>query len=45
MPLVRTKPISMSNGDLVTEFVDSVGTVETAYTFPAQQNYLTIKMG
>lgn len=43
MPLVTTKPISMSNGDLVTEFVDSVGTTETTYTFPSEQNYLMVK--
>lgn len=43
MPLVTIKPISMSNGDLVTEFVDAVGTSETEYSFPSEQNHLMVK--
>jgi|GEM_PF-2228817 len=42
MPLVTARPVSMNNGDLVTEFVDTVGTNGTTWTYPASQNHVQV---
>lgn len=43
MPIVTATPRSQSNGDTVTQFVDSVGVTKTTYNFPTEQKSLKIK--
>jgi hypothetical protein len=43
MPAVTAQPRRQNNDDLVTEFVDTVGTSSTTYTFPSAQNFLRIE--
>jgi hypothetical protein len=42
MPNVTATPRSMSNGDVVTSFTDSVETTSRTYTYPTQQNGLVV---
>lgn len=43
MPLVTAQARGQSNGDVVTEFVDTVGTTSTTWTYPKTQNKLRVK--
>lgn len=43
MPIVTAKPQSMTNGDMVTEFIDATGTTPTTYTFSTTQDFLSVK--
>lgn len=42
MPTILTPPVSMSNGDKVTAFIDTVGATATTYTFTSAQDQITI---
>jgi lysophospholipase L1-like esterase len=43
MPVVTAEPRRQNNDDLVTEFIDAVGSSATTYTFPSAQNFLRIE--
>jgi hypothetical protein len=43
MPNVTAIPKGMSNGDIVTDFVDSVETTSRTYTYPTQQSSIVVK--
>lgn len=43
MPLVTTQARGHDNGEIITEFTDSVGTTATTYTYPTNQDGLTVR--
>lgn len=43
MPTVTAQPRKMSNGDSVTQFIDTVGSAGTTYTYASQQDFVRVK--
>lgn len=43
MPNVIANPISMVNGDLVIEFIDTASPTATTYTYPSTQDFISVK--
>lgn len=43
MPIVTALPRGQSNGQVITEFIDSVGTTSVTYTYPKTQELLVIR--